>query len=285
MPTWVAILISASVVAGVAVGRWLWKLAEWKGRVNTDRDNFKAFMKEIRSRLDQIFIRLPPPGLSTNESPVVLNELGKKVSEAMGIKVWAEKTAPTFLEKVEGWKEHRVYGFLYWAGPDGRTAGHRQGAGLRAWLSPGTGEDGLRHRASGTPYWPFRRRNRASSLSRHRRLSVVGHEVPEVFPGTTHPPRKNRGMLLRIQIIVARDGRGFHAYCPAFKGIHMYGRTEQEALDRAKDGVLWYLRSLDRHDDPIPVGLGCVIDEPAEMQIPRGAVQQNMDVRWPLATV
>ena len=111
MPTWVAILISASVVAGVAVGRWLWKLAEWKGGVNTDQDNFKAFMKEIRSKLDQIFIRLPPPGLSTNESPVVLNELGKKVSGAMGIKVWAEKTAPTFLEKVEGWKEHLVYDF------------------------------------------------------------------------------------------------------------------------------------------------------------------------------
>ena len=111
MPTWVAILISATVAAGIAIGRWTWKLGEWKGGINSDRDTFKEFMKEVRDKLDRIFERLPPPGLSTTDSPVVLNALGKKVSEAMDIKAWAKDVAPGLLERVAGWKEHRVYEF------------------------------------------------------------------------------------------------------------------------------------------------------------------------------
>ena len=59
----------------------------------------------------------------------------------------------------------------------------------------------------------------------------------------------------RVQIIIEPDEGGFHAYCPALKGLHSWGETEQEALQNAKDAAIAYLRSLLKHGDPIPVGV------------------------------
>lgn len=67
-------------------------------------------------------------------------------------------------------------------------------------------------------------------------------------------------MLLRITIVVEPDGDGFHAYCPAFKGVHMDGPTEQVALERMTEGLSVYLDSLERHGDPLPIGPGCRIE-------------------------
>ncbi len=59
----------------------------------------------------------------------------------------------------------------------------------------------------------------------------------------------------RVEVIVERDGDGYHAYCPALKGLHMGGDTEEEALANARDAVIVYLKSLIKHGDPIPVGV------------------------------
>ena len=64
-------------------------------------------------------------------------------------------------------------------------------------------------------------------------------------------------MFLTVTVVVEPDGDEFLAYCPAFKGLLMDGRTEEEALDRVRDGLLVYLESLERHGDPIPIGPDC----------------------------
>ncbi|MCL0076585.1 type II toxin-antitoxin system HicB family antitoxin, partial [Dehalococcoidia bacterium] len=59
----------------------------------------------------------------------------------------------------------------------------------------------------------------------------------------------------KVEIFIEPDGDGFHAYCPALKGLHTCGDTEEEALENAKDATRAYLRSLIKQGDPIPVDI------------------------------
>ena len=54
--------------------------------------------------------------------------------------------------------------------------------------------------------------------------------------------------------VVEADGDGYHAYCPAFKGLHAAGETEDGAVEGARATALAYLKSMVSHGDPIPVG-------------------------------
>lgn len=58
-----------------------------------------------------------------------------------------------------------------------------------------------------------------------------------------------------VDIAIEPDDGEFHAYCPALKGLHVDGRTEEEALKNAVHAVELHLKSLIRHGDPIPVGV------------------------------
>jgi len=58
-----------------------------------------------------------------------------------------------------------------------------------------------------------------------------------------------------VYVMVEPDDDGFHVYCPALKGLHVAGATEEEALQNARDAVLAYIRSLMKHGDPIPLGI------------------------------
>ena len=91
-------------------------------------------------------------------------------------------------------------------------------------------------------------------------------------------------MKIKILAIVERDGDGFHAYCPAFKGLHIDGATEKEALERTIDGLKWYLNSLERHRDPIPGGPNCVIEDDRPTiqtpEVPPHALLRNLEVQW-----
>ena len=59
----------------------------------------------------------------------------------------------------------------------------------------------------------------------------------------------------RIEVVIEPDEVGFHAYCPALKGLHTSGDTEEDAIENAKDAAIAYLESLMKHGDPIPVGI------------------------------
>lgn len=63
------------------------------------------------------------------------------------------------------------------------------------------------------------------------------------------------GSKYSVNVTIEQDGKGFHVYCPALKGLHVGGDNEREALGNAADAVILYLRSLERHGDPIPVGI------------------------------
>lgn len=70
-----------------------------------------------------------------------------------------------------------------------------------------------------------------------------------------------------ITVVVESDDDSFHAYCPALKGLHTCGATEEEALRNAADAAVAYLRSLIKHGEPIPVGV--IIEEKPPKRVGR----------------
>jgi predicted RNase H-like HicB family nuclease len=84
---------------------------------------------------------------------------------------------------------------------------------------------------------------------RDKKGSNGGEEVASLMMG--------EGVFLQftIDVIVEPDEGGFHAFCPALKGLHVGGSTEKEAIQNAGDGAILYLKSLIRHGEPIPVGV------------------------------
>ena len=68
-------------------------------------------------------------------------------------------------------------------------------------------------------------------------------------------PAKKPIIGFRVDISIEPDDDGFHAFCPALKGLHTSGNTKEEALDNARNAAIAYIESLIKHGDPIPVGL------------------------------
>ena len=76
-----------------------------------------------------------------------------------------------------------------------------------------------------------------------------------------------------LAIVVEPDGDAFHAYCPALKGLHVEGRTEREALNRATLAAKAFLRSLVEHGESLP-----------RARIPRlksGTKVHQVTLEWP----
>lgn len=65
---------------------------------------------------------------------------------------------------------------------------------------------------------------------------------------------------IRVTTIIEPDDDGFHAYCPAFPGLHIDGPTIEETKRRTIPAIELYLVSLAKHGDPIPVGPHCVVE-------------------------
>jgi predicted RNase H-like HicB family nuclease len=86
-------------------------------------------------------------------------------------------------------------------------------------------------------------------------------------------------LILRVSFVVERDGPTYHAYAPALTGLHVDGKTQDEAIANLIDAIRVYLRSLSIHNDPLPIGPDLrVQDRP---QIPEGAFLSNLTVQWP----
>ena len=60
-------------------------------------------------------------------------------------------------------------------------------------------------------------------------------------------------MTYHYTIILERqaDG-GFHAFCPALKGCHSQGDSQEEAMDNIREAIQAYLESVKAHGEPIP---------------------------------
>ena len=57
---------------------------------------------------------------------------------------------------------------------------------------------------------------------------------------------------INVDICIEKDDEGYHAFCPAFKGLHTGGSTIRETLNNAKNALAAYVISLLKHHEPIP---------------------------------
>ena len=66
---------------------------------------------------------------------------------------------------------------------------------------------------------------------------------------------KKDQIAFKIQVIVERDEGEYHAYCPALKGLHTSGTTQEEAYNNAIDAAIAYIETLIEDVNPIPIGV------------------------------
>ncbi|MHA3773799.1 type II toxin-antitoxin system HicB family antitoxin [Verrucomicrobiota bacterium sgz303538] len=60
-------------------------------------------------------------------------------------------------------------------------------------------------------------------------------------------------MSVTYTVIMEREADGgFHAFCPALKGCHSDGETEEEAMANIREAMALYLESLAVHEEPFP---------------------------------
>ncbi|MEK7815161.1 MAG: type II toxin-antitoxin system HicB family antitoxin [Chloroflexota bacterium] len=64
----------------------------------------------------------------------------------------------------------------------------------------------------------------------------------------------------------AEEG-GYIASCPHFPGCITQGETVEEALDMIKDAIKGYISSLKKHGEPIPPGIGEIIEKIEVVQV------------------
>jgi predicted RNase H-like HicB family nuclease len=95
------------------------------------------------------------------------------------------------------------------------------------------------------------------------------------MPPTT---QTDRYIHLSILIAVEKDGKGFHGFAPALKGLHVDGKTLAETLRRADQAVQMYLDSLERTGDPLPVSPYIRVRFRANRPRP---ILRTVNVQWP----
>jgi len=73
---------------------------------------------------------------------------------------------------------------------------------------------------------------------------------------------KRKKFTIQVPIIIKKDEDSYYAYCPLLKGLHTCGETEEEAIQNARNAVLAYIKSLIKHNEPIPT---CVFTDEKEL--------------------
>ena len=96
-------------------------------------------------------------------------------------------------------------------------------------------------------------------------------------------PMKEVTLRLSITFVVEKDEDGsYYAYVPAFKGLHVDGESEPEAVENVVNAIRVYLNSLTMHNDPIPVGPDCsILREERIPPVPAGAMLRHLELQWP----
>ena len=105
--------------------------------------------------------------------------------------------------------------------------------------------------------------------------------VSDVSSRQTARSAAEQTLRLQFTVILEKDGNSFHAFCPAFKGLHFDGKSEKEALRNAADAVHVYVKSLVSHGEPLPVGPHCSVEEEQIPIVPPGALLRYLEIQWP----
>jgi predicted RNase H-like HicB family nuclease len=70
-----------------------------------------------------------------------------------------------------------------------------------------------------------------------------------------------RKIAFMIPVILEKDGAGYYASCPALKGVHVGGDTENSVIKNAEEACSLYLQSMMKHGDAIPLYTICYLDK------------------------
>jgi len=58
---------------------------------------------------------------------------------------------------------------------------------------------------------------------------------------------------MKLRVLIEQDEDGvFVAQCPALPGCVSQGKTRDQALANIRDAIKGYLKSLKKHDEPLP---------------------------------
>jgi predicted RNase H-like HicB family nuclease len=105
---------------------------------------------------------------------------------------------------------------------------------------------------------------------------------------TASKPRKHadrarapKTIRLKFTVITEQDGDSYHAFCPAFKGLHADGATAKKAVRNAANAAVVYIESLIAHGEPLPIGPYCSVHEEQIPTVPRGALLHYLELQWP----
>jgi predicted RNase H-like HicB family nuclease len=97
--------------------------------------------------------------------------------------------------------------------------------------------------------------------------------------------KNKRKTSIKIAICIEPDGTGYHAYCPALKGLHTSGKTVEEARLNVLNAISAYMESMEKHGDPIPVGIIDRCDKPAAAANKASSKTQSFIEELELVTV
>ena len=105
-------VIPSIIVAVVTIGALIFKFGKWVGSVDSDRQDFREFIKEVRDDIKEILGRLPPTSVAGG-SPLQLTNLGENISKTLGAREWAEKIAVKLSERVEGKQPYEIQNICF----------------------------------------------------------------------------------------------------------------------------------------------------------------------------
>ncbi len=92
--------------------RFIFKFGAWRGAVNADRENFRAFLEEIRADSKKI-LGLLPPALVTGNSPIRLTEVGEAISKELNATAWAVELVTTLSSEVKDKEDFEIQDFCF----------------------------------------------------------------------------------------------------------------------------------------------------------------------------
>lgn len=64
-----------------------------------------------------------------------------------------------------------------------------------------------------------------------------------------------------FRVVIEQDEDVYHAYCPALKGCHTWGKTVAEAYANIQEAIQAYVESLLKSGESVPVGKDVGIEE------------------------
>lgn len=89
-------------------------------------------------------------------------------------------------------------------------------------------------------------------------------------------------LKITLAVIIEEDDGGYYARVPAFKGLHVGGRTKDETKQNVEDAVFLHIKSLIMHGDPLPIGSGLAVEtEASQPELPGGAILRDMTLPIP----